>query len=115
MLTAVSGVLTKQGVSLWSCEPAPRPFRFADASAETARALERAALVDDASGQARVVSYTVLFEGEAPTRTVLLCELADGRRSLAASRDPDLAATAVREELCGRRIVLGAHGALALA
>jgi hypothetical protein len=46
---------------------------------------------------------------------VLLCELEDGRRTLSSCADPDLAALAMREELCGRTLRLGAHGAIALA
>jgi acetyl-CoA C-acetyltransferase len=115
MLNAVSGVLTKQGVSLWSTEPAPRGFRTEDVSAETARELRVAPLVEDATGDATVVTYTVLFEGGSPSRSVLLCELGDGRRTLTSNADPGLAATAMREELCGRTLRLGAEGAIALA
>ncbi len=115
MVNAVSGVLTKQGVSLWSTEPGPHPFRFEDASEETARALEVVPLVAGAPGGATVVTYTVLYEDEAPSRTVLLCDLGDGRRTLAASADPALAAVAVREELCGRSVRLAAGGTIELA
>ena len=38
LLTAVSGMLTKQGVSLWSCEPGAAGFGYADVSAEAERA-----------------------------------------------------------------------------
>jgi acetyl-CoA C-acetyltransferase len=114
MLNAVSGVLTKQGVSLWSTEPTPRGFCFEDVSADVARELEVMPLVEDASGEATVVTYTVLFEGEVPSRTVLLCDLGDGHRTLCANTDPALAATAMREELCGRKLRLGAQRAIAL-
>jgi acetyl-CoA C-acetyltransferase len=114
LLTAISGVLTKQGVSLWSTEPAPRAFCFDDVSAEVARELEVMPLVGDATGEATVVTYTVLFDGEGPKRTVLLCDLGDGRRSLVTSADPDLAAAAMREELCGRKVVLTATGAIVI-
>jgi acetyl-CoA C-acetyltransferase len=110
MVNAVSGILTKQGVSLWSTEPAPGPFRFEDVTAEAARDTEAVTLADAAAGPARVASYTVLFEGEAPSRTVLLCDLEDGRRALATSPEPGLAAAALSEELCGRRLRLGPSG-----
>jgi acetyl-CoA C-acetyltransferase len=115
MVNAVSGILTKQGVSLWSTEPAPGPFRFEDVTAETAREVEAVAMADEALGPAVVVTYTVLFEGEAPARTVLLCDLEDGRRALVSSPEPALAEAAQREELCGRKVRLGAPGAVALA
>ncbi len=114
MVNAVSGVLTKQGVSLWSTESAPRGFRFGDASAEAARETPIVPLVENATGEAIVVTYTVLFEGELPSRTVLLCDLGDGRRTLVASADPSLAAMATSEELCGRKLRLAGDGAAAL-
>jgi acetyl-CoA C-acetyltransferase len=106
MLNAVSGVLLKQGVSLWSTDPAPGGFRFEDATAETAREVETVALVDGASGAGVVATYTVLFADGAPRRTVLLCDLGDRRRALATSPDPGLAEVAMREELCGRKVRL---------
>ncbi len=110
MVNAVSGVLTKQGVSLWSTERAPGPFRFEDATAETAREAEPVPFAPATTGPAVVASYTVLFDGEAPSRTVLLCDLEDGRRALATSPDPALAELALHVELCGRKLRLAASG-----
>jgi acetyl-CoA C-acetyltransferase len=108
MLNAVSGILTKQGVSLWSTEPAPGPFRCEDATAETAREVETVPIRAGATGRGAVVTYTVLFEGGAPGRSVLLCDLEDGTRALATSADPALAEAALHEELCGRKVRLSA-------
>jgi acetyl-CoA C-acetyltransferase len=101
LVTAVSGILTKQGISLWSSEPGPRPFAFADATPETARDTEQVELVEGAQGDATVATYTVLYEGGAPARTVLLCDLAGERRTLVVDPDRALAEQAAREELCG--------------
>ena len=43
LVTAISGVLTKQGVSLWSSEPGSAPFGHDDVSEATARATRAAA------------------------------------------------------------------------
>jgi hypothetical protein len=51
-----------------------------------------------------VATYTVLCEKGAPARTVLLCDLAGGARTIAQSNDPALAALGMREELCGRSV-----------
>jgi acetyl-CoA C-acetyltransferase len=115
MVTAVSGVLTKQGVSLWSAEPGPRTFAFEDVSEEAARETPAVEVVAGAEGPAVVATYTVLFEGEAPARTVLLCDLEDGRRALVASPEPALAEAGLREELCGRELALSAAGGVARA
>ncbi len=101
MLNAVSGFLTKQGVTLWSSAAPRRPFGFDDVSEAVARETEQIALADDARGDATCVSYTVQFEGDAPKRTLFVCDLPDGRRALAASEDRALAEEAIKRELCG--------------
>jgi acetyl-CoA C-acetyltransferase len=106
LLTAVSGILTKQGVSLWSARPPERGFAFFDVSAETAAEQPPLPLVDAAEGSARAAGYTVGFEGERAARTAFVCELPDGRRTLAASDDPALAELGTREELTGRALRL---------
>jgi acetyl-CoA C-acetyltransferase len=106
LVTAISGIITKQGVSLLSTE-AGEGFVFEDVSAETAaRCPEVEVLDDEARGAARVASYTVLYDGERPARVVLLCDLEDGRRALSVAEDPDLAEQATRDELCGRPLEL---------
>lgn len=109
-LSAVSGILTKQGASVWSSEPGALPFAFDDVTEATARDTESIALVEDGAGDATVATYSVLYEKGAPSRTVLLCDLADGRRTIAQTGDAALAAFAIREELCGRSVrVAGSH------
>jgi len=106
LVTAVSGILTKQGVSLWSSGAPERAFAFLDATEETAREQPPLPLLERFDGTARVASHTVLFEGERAARSVFICDLDDGRRTLAASDDPALAALGTREELCGRGVRL---------
>jgi acetyl-CoA C-acetyltransferase len=106
LLSAVSGILTKQGVSLWSAGEPERGFAFFDVTAEAAAEQPPREIVDGADGAARVAGYTVLFEGERAARAAFVCELPDGRRTLAASDDPALAALGTREELTGRALRL---------
>jgi acetyl-CoA C-acetyltransferase len=106
MLNAVSGFLTKQGVSLWSTEPRGAGFGFDDVTEATVASTGAAELVDGFEGRASVATYTVLFDGERPARTAMICDLPGGRRALASSDDPGLAETALREELCGRPVRL---------
>ncbi|RMF22008.1 MAG: acetyl-CoA acetyltransferase [Deltaproteobacteria bacterium] len=107
LVTAVSGMLTKQGVSLWSSAPPPAAFRFLDVTEQTARTIERVPVASEASGEATVVTYTVLFEDGEPTRTVVLCDLDSGGRVLASFGDAGLASEATERELCGMRVRLG--------
>ena len=104
MANAVSGFLTKQGVSVWASKEPTRPFLHADVSDATARALETCEVVDAADGEGRLASYTVQYDGETPTRSVLFLDLDDGRRVLRADDDPALAASLTREEWIGRRL-----------
>ena len=105
LVTAVSGMLTKQGVSLWSSAPPGGAFHFDDVSDEAEAATGRVEVVADAAGAARVASYTVLHADPAPT-AVVLADLPDGRRTLVQSGDPELVAAGEEDELCGRAIVL---------
>jgi acetyl-CoA C-acetyltransferase len=115
LITAVSGIVTKQGVSLWSSEPGAAPFAHDDVSAETERETARVELVEGAAGAATIASYTVLYQGGVAKRAVLLCDLEDGRRTLALCDDAALIAVATSQELCGRSLRIAADGGVALA
>jgi len=104
MVTAVSGMLTKQGVSLWSTRVPNHPFRFADVTAEVAQQMKTVEVVDSYHGPATIAAYTVLYQGDAPARAVMICDLPDGRRTLAATTDAVLAAAMTVQEFCGRAI-----------
>jgi acetyl-CoA C-acetyltransferase len=104
MVNAVSGFLTKQGVSLWASRPPDAPFRHADVSAETAADVHTAPVVAEADGEGTLASYTVQYARGVPARAILLLDLDDGRRVLRADDDRDLAAALTREEWIGRRL-----------
>ena len=106
LVSAVSGMLTKQGVSLWASRAPDAGFAWHDVSEASARDTGMAELCDATQAEACVASCTVLFENGRPARTLFVCDLDDGRRSLAASPDPALAEQAQREELIGRRLRL---------
>lgn len=106
MVTAVSGMLTKQGVSLWSTEPGRMPFAFTDVTDAVARDTQVRTVVDNACGAARVVTYTVIYAGDAPSHGLLLCHLDDGRRALVRVDDRDTVQAMTREEFCGRAVQL---------
>ena len=107
MVTAVSGMLTKQGVSLWSAQPPARPYRFADVTAEVAREMASVEVVEAYEGPATIVAYTVIYDGDAPARAVMVCDLPDGRRTLGATTDGSLALAMTEHEFCGRGVYLG--------
>jgi len=112
MVNAVSGILNKQGVGLWSGAAPPQPFAYEDVSAAVERSAGAASLIEKGAGPGRVAGYTVLFEDGRPASAVLLCDLEDGTRVLASS--PALAERGTREELCGRGLRLAPDGSVDL-
>jgi acetyl-CoA C-acetyltransferase len=106
LVSAVSGMLTKQGVSLWASRAPEADFAWHDVSEAAARDTGAVELCDAAQADAKVASCTVLFESGHPVRTLFVCDLDDGRRTLATSADPALAEQAQREELIGRKLRL---------
>lgn len=112
LLDAVSGMLTKQGVSLWSGRPGDAGFVYEDVSARVAREVETLAVAESARGPARVAGYTVIHGLAGPERGVAYCDLPDGCRALGESRDPDWLAELEREELVGREVVLAGDGGM---
>jgi acetyl-CoA C-acetyltransferase len=109
MVNAVSGMLTKQGVSLWSTEPGP-PFRHIDVTEEARTETRTTTVRESASGAATVATYTVIYQDRAPQKAVVLADLGLGSRAIAASTDPDVMAQMVSEEFCGREIELDGDG-----
>ena len=113
-LSAVSGILTKQGASVWSSADPAQPFAFDDVSDETARETASIDFVENAEGAGRIAAYTVLFAKGTPTKTVLLVDLDDASRTLVLDPDPALAELGIGEELCGRALhVAGGRAVLA--
>lgn len=105
LVTAVSGLLTKQGVSVWSTEPGPRPFEFVDVSSEVEAALARVECLGEYTGSATIASATVLYE---PTgaRAAFVCDTPDGKRTIASTPDESIARLTAETEVIGRRLDL---------
>lgn len=90
LTSAVSGLLTKPAVTLWSNSAPRQPYRAVDL-AEEARAATAVRIVDpDLIGRAVVVGATVLPDREGGHTIVAVVESAAGVRSVVQSTDPDL-------------------------
>ncbi|WP_372764191.1 acetyl-CoA acetyltransferase [Litorivivens sp.] len=101
-VTSVSGMLTKQGFGVWSTEPNPNGFGFADLTAEARAEAPPLELVKVDAGAGKIVGCTVLFQGDNPWRAVVVVTLPDGKRTVAYSENADLMADAMKEEFVGR-------------
>jgi acetyl-CoA C-acetyltransferase len=104
LTSAISGMITKQGMALWSTRPADRGFRFADVSDEAAARTEVVEPLDGHSGPARVEGYTVAHVKGAPVYATVLARTESGERCVARCDDADLAAAMVADEWCGRTV-----------
>ena len=103
LLTAVSGMLTKQGVSVWSSR-AGAAFAADDVGADAARETATVDVADAFAGRARVAGYTVLFERDGPADTLVLADTSDGRRAVAVGSERAFAAIATTREIIGREV-----------
>jgi acetyl-CoA C-acetyltransferase len=131
VVTTVSGLLTKPGIGIWSATPDGRAPMVDDLAADCAAATEVVEVFDGeatsanggaASGRrifpdrsaATVVTATVTYDGMEPRRTVALCDRPDGRRSVAMTEDPEVAAHLTDHGLAGRAVeILGGELLLA--
>jgi acetyl-CoA C-acetyltransferase len=105
LVTAISGMITKQGVSLWSTTPPAQPYRSIDVTAEVKAATGVRPLVDATDTTATVATYTVLADDPSGTRrAIVVGDLDDGSRVLVATDDADVTHSMTTEEWCGRRV-----------
>ncbi|MEM8706529.1 MAG: hypothetical protein AAGE98_08730 [Actinomycetota bacterium] len=98
LVTAVSGLLTKPGLAVWSTEPCDDPL-VGDLVAEAAAATAVAPLDEDPSGPGVIVSYTT-----AGPRVSTIIDLDTGDRAVAACDDEALAERATEVDLIGTRV-----------
>ncbi len=111
LVTSISGMITKQGMGLWSTTPPAGGFRAADVTGE-ARADTATAIVDgDYRGPARVVGYTVGFDGANPKVGIVIGRAigaAGGSEvpvhTVATTDDPQLMAQLMADEWVGRQV-----------
>jgi acetyl-CoA C-acetyltransferase len=101
LVTAVSGLLTKQACALWSCSPGAKGWACADVTEQVRLASEVCDLVANYSGAGSIAGYTVLYQGLVPWRAVAVFDLPDGRRTVAYSENAELMELMMAQEYCG--------------
>lgn len=107
--TAISGMITKHAVALWSTRPPAAGFRHGDVTEEAAARTATVTPLEGHSGPATVEGYTVAFdprgaEGGAPEYAAALARTDAGDRCVVRCDDPGLAAEMAAEEWNGRSI-----------
>ena len=110
LTSAVSGLLTKPAVVLWSTEAPTAPYATLDVT-EQARAVTATRPVDpDLVGAATVVGATVVPDRDGGFTTVAVVESAAGVRSVAQSHDTAVGERFLVEDPVGAPIELTAPG-----
>ena len=89
-------MLTKYGMSAWSCQPPALPFESLDVSGMARAATTTASVDANYHGPARVASYTVAYDKGMPVQGIVIADTPGGQRCLATSSDADLIADMVR-------------------
>ncbi|MGH9228476.1 MAG: acetyl-CoA acetyltransferase [Acidimicrobiales bacterium] len=115
LVTGVGGYLTKHTLGLYSTEPPPDGFRWADAQ-DQAESTPHRELAEAVDGTATVESWVVQHgrDGDAE-RVLAACLLDDGRRAWASSDEADtVAELRAGAEQVGRVVKIGPGGALFL-
>ncbi len=98
------GLLTKPGLAVWTGTPDGRPPQLSDMAAEAAAATGLVDVVDGHHGRATVTTATVSYVGMETARTFVLADIGPGRRCVASSDEPALAAAVVAGELIGTEV-----------
>lgn len=103
MVTAVSGLLTKPGITVWGASP-PSPVLVGDYCAEAADVTAVLPVTHTATGPATVVTATAAYEGDDPVRSFVIADLADGRRWVGTCHDPAWVEAAARRGTIGTTV-----------
>ena len=88
LITGVSGMMTKQAFGLWSFEKIDH-FNHLDVSKEAAKTDTPKEINNANAGEAKVIGYTVIFEGFEPSLGVCYTENLNGARKVVTSIDKD--------------------------
>jgi acetyl-CoA C-acetyltransferase len=112
LVSAVSGIINKQGLSLWQSGAPARPFAYDDVAAEVAGQLQTVSVRADGEGPGTVASYTVLYEGGAPRTGVALVDFSGRERTIATTDDASIVAEMLETEFCGRTVRVASGGRL---
>lgn len=103
-VTAVSGLLTKPALAVWSTEPPVGGLLLADLVEQARAATAESALDEEPDGDGVIATYTVVYDGEEPVRVSAVIDLDSGSRAVAALDDPSIAAEGTTEDLIGARV-----------
>lgn len=109
MVTTVSGLLTKPGLMVWSTASAAADrgeLLLADLAEQAAAATPTVEVITGYEGPATVVGATAVYADDEPSEAIAIMDTTDGRRIVARSDDPTLAAAADALQLIGTQVAV---------
>ena len=109
LVTANGGLLTKHALCIYSDTPPQRPFMWENLQKEV-DSLYRRPVKTSHEGDATIETYTVMYENQSPSVAHTACLLDDGQRTWANILDPDIIASMIASEFCGRSGKIDANG-----
>jgi acetyl-CoA C-acetyltransferase len=105
LVGAVSGLLTKPGLSVWSTSPPTEPALVADLADAALAATPMVESIPGYEGPATVATYTVNYDDQQqPAKVIAIGDTPEGTRCVAAAEDAELASRATREDIIGMPI-----------
>ena len=114
LTSAVSGLLTKPAVTVWSNREPRTPFVSLDVSAQAEEATARRPVNPDLTGAGVVVGATVIPGRGGELTTVALVEV-EGIRTVVQSQDQALGETFMAADAVGLPVIIGDPGEFTLA
>jgi acetyl-CoA C-acetyltransferase len=114
LVTAISGMITKQGVTIWSTEPPVGGYRYDDVTASVVPLVAVVPVVDGVDERGIVSTYTVKGDAEGPARSIALVDIGGDRRALVVSDDRAVAAHLVANDAVGAAVQVHADDTFTL-
>ena len=103
LVTSISGMITKQGVGIWSTQPPEKSPAFLELSKEVAQKTPTCEVELNYSGSAKTVTSNMLYDREGkPKRAVCIADTPDGKRVMAFSTDNEILTLLDGDDYLGR-------------
>ncbi len=124
-VSSVSGMLNKQAWGLWSNQSGSNQpgsdqpgsdqsgtngFAWLDVSEQVAAHSVALPVLEHYSGSATIAACTVVFQGDLPSRAIVIADTPAGERVLAWSEDTGLMLAMMEAEWCGRTVSISVAG-----
>ena len=104
LVSNLSGIFGKQGCVVLSNKPNDRGYRYEDITRVVAEKDLPVPLTGDYAGPATIVGYTVMFNRDAISHGIAICDTPNSERTVVRSEDKTLLESMTRAEFCGRQI-----------